>query len=322
MFSFQVPEELIAQFPRKNRTDSRNLAVFRSSGKLLEGSFKENLVRFIQRGDILVFNNSKVVNARIPILNSRFQDLLIVGPFEGFQAKVLIKNLRKLKTGDTFEFSQNCWGQFIGRDGHFGVFRFYPSVREVISQVGTPPIPIYVRKGKANQQDFERYNNVYSSIEGSVAAPTAGFHFDEEALTLLDKLGAKKGFLTLHIGVGAFMPQLGVSEEYYEISQETCDLITNKDRGRIVAVGTSTIRALETWAQTGQPSGTTNLIIEHNYKFKVVEAFFTNFHMPNSSHLKIVIAFLGLELTQKAYCYALEKKFQFFSYGDCMFCCD
>ncbi|MCS6893194.1 MAG: tRNA preQ1(34) S-adenosylmethionine ribosyltransferase-isomerase QueA [Deltaproteobacteria bacterium] len=319
-FSFVLPDELIAQHPTPKRGESRLLVVSKSRGIISEGIFNQSLPSVLHQGDLIVFNNSRVLKARLILEGARKSvSLLVVGSFEQKEWKALVQGLDSIKSGETFRIGR-YEVTFLRREGSFGVFKSTASVREIMDEFGKVPIPPYIRRGQQIEDDEERYQTIYATKSGSIAAPTAGLHFDEKSFEILREQGVEKSFLTLHVGPGAIANYLGVVPEYFEIPEDTLSKLSSYTK-RVVAVGTTTIRALETFYRTGLTFGTTDLIISEGFEFGCVHAFFTNFHLPNSSHLSIVTAFLGEEVARDAYEYAVKKKFRFYSYGDAMFCC-
>lgn len=288
---------------------------------IFDGPFNDGLAQLLTDRHLIVFNRSKVIRARITASSKLGEvDILVVGPFEGRKFKGLIENLRKYVVGDNFTIGQHTIF-FSGREGAFGIFESGSDVKDILSEFGRPPIPPYIRGGKAVDLDYERYQNVYAKDPGSIAAPTAGLHFDENSFKILSQIGARTAYLTLHVGPSSIAEHLGIIPEKFEIPPETVDALTFTPVDYTVAVGTTTVRSLETFGSLGVCSGETSLVIEPGYEFKRVGKFFTNFHLPNSSHIKIVVAFLGLDQTIEAYNYAIKNRFRFFSYGDSMFCC-
>lgn len=323
---YKLPRDRIAQYPPEVRGASKLLIVGRKSGVIAEGSFNESLSKCLRRGDTLIFNNSKVVKARL-ILKSykrnKSFDVLVVDPFSEGAWRGLVRGLDKLKEGEVFLVGESTV-TFLGRDNEFGIFESSLPISQILDNYGHTPIPPYIRKGVDGKIDSDRYQTVYASKEGSIAAPTAGLHFSETSFQILKDLEVQCLFLTLHIGPSSLASYLKVVPEWFEIDEDVIRAIalSKKESRRVLAVGTSTIRALETYGSQGKTKGETDLIINEGYQFKIVDGFFTNFHLPKSTHLDIVIAFLGKELTKISYEYALNHGFKFYSYGDCMFCAD
>lgn len=325
-FEFSVPRDRIAQYPNEKRGHSRILVVSKSKGILFEGIFNEVLPKIVKRGDLIVFNNSKVVKARLQALrksNNEQIEMLVVEPLASFKWKAFTKGLAKLSEGEELSVGKGSI-RYVCREGSFGVFESNLHVSEMLRKYGHTPIPPYIRDGKGDAYDLVRYQTIYAEKEGSIAAPTAGLHFSEESFKILQDQGSECAFITLHIGPSSIVSYLAGYPELFEISPKVANTIkeAKKISRRVIAVGTSTIRALESFALYDQLWGQTNLYIEEGFNFSIVDGFFTNFHLPNSSHLKIVCAFLGKTLAEESYQYALRNGFMFYSYGDCMFCCD
>ncbi|MCS6961832.1 MAG: tRNA preQ1(34) S-adenosylmethionine ribosyltransferase-isomerase QueA [Deltaproteobacteria bacterium] len=318
--SIKVPPELIAQYPSKERGSSRLLVVSRSRGILFDGTFNEGLKNFIEADDILIFNDTKVINARLEVKTERGSsiDLLVIGPFHGVEWRGILKNLKRHKEGEKF-LLRDTEILLKKKELFFAYFTSTKDISDLIAQDGKPPIPLYIRKGRAVDIDSKRYQTVYAKKPGSIAAPTAGLHFSDESFEIIRKKNAKVAFLTLHVGPSSIAPYMKVCPEWFSIPQETVFLLKGQ-RKLLYAVGTTSVRALETFALTSQTEAETNLIIEPGYNFLLVDGFFTNFHLPDSSHIKIVSAYLGTEKVIESYTYAIKNLFKFFSYGDCMMC--
>ena len=336
-FSYDLPESLIAAFPSGNRQDSRLLVIRRASGELIHTHFSE-LGNFLDPGDLLVLNDTQVFPARLhgaKESGGKVEVLLL----ERFPDKrslwiALINAAKKPKVGSRLIFagmSAEVIGD-IGR-GRFGLeFQHSGDFEAQLAAIGEPPLPPYVRRRRAAASlDWHRYQTIYASHPGAIAAPTAGFHFTPELLDRLEAKGIQRALLTLHVGPGTFEPirteqveSHRMEGERYVLPPEVAAKIQRaKDDGRrVVAVGSTTTRTLEWVAlQKGKveaDEGIARLFIRPGDRFRVIDALITNFHLPQSTPLLIVIALAGLELIRKAYAEAIQKRYRFYSYGDAM----
>lgn len=332
-FNYDLPTELIAQHPLANRTDSRLLEV-KSNGDLLDHQFKD-ILNLIKPGDLLVFNDTKVIPARLHGKKETggIVELLIERISGDKQAWVQIRASKVPKTGSIVHIHNQAGETFpvemIGYDGRFYEVRFPENVFALLERFGELPLPPYIEH-QPDGEDAKRYQTVVAKNPGAVAAPTAGLHFDEQILVQLHQLGAQIAAVTLHVGAGTFTPvreedlsKHKMHHEWFSIPQATLDAMkkTQDQGGRIVAVGTTSLRALESHALTGQKSGETNLFITPGFQFKTVNCLLTNFHLPKSTLLMLVSAFAGMDNIRNAYQYAIAQKYRFFSYGDAMFLC-
>lgn len=332
-FNYDLPTELIAQHPLANRTDSRLLEV-KSNGDLLDHQFKD-ILNLIKPGDLLVFNDTKVIPARLHGKKETggIVELLIERISGDKQAWVQIRASKVPKTGSIVHIHNHAGETFpvemIGYDGRFYEVRFPENVFALLERFGELPLPPYIEH-QPDGEDAKRYQTVVAKNPGAVAAPTAGLHFDEQILAQLHQLGAQIATVTLHVGAGTFTPvreedlsKHKMHHEWFSIPQATLDAMkkTQDQGGRIVAVGTTSLRALESHALTGQKSGETNLFITPGFQFKTVNCLLTNFHLPKSTLLMLVSAFAGMDNIRNAYQHAIAQKYRFFSYGDAMFLC-
>lgn len=332
-FNYDLPTELIAQHPLANRTDSRLLEV-KSNGDLLDHQFKD-ILNLIKPGDLLVFNDTKVIPARLHGKKETggIVELLIERISGDKQAWVQIRASKVPKTGSIVHIHNHAGETFpvemIGYDGRFYEVRFPENVFALLERFGELPLPPYIEH-QPDGEDAKRYQTVVAKNPGAVAAPTAGLHFDEQILAQLHQLDAQIATVTLHVGAGTFTPvreedlsKHKMHHEWFSIPQATLDAMkkTQDQGGRIVAVGTTSLRALESHALTGQKSGETNLFITPGFQFKTVNCLLTNFHLPKSTLLMLVSAFAGMDNIRNAYQYAIAQKYRFFSYGDAMFLC-
>jgi S-adenosylmethionine:tRNA ribosyltransferase-isomerase len=334
-FNYDLPPQLIAQHPLANRTDSRLLEVKAEGGNtalFIDRQFRD-ILNLIKPGDLLVLNDTKVIPARLygKKETGGNVELLIERISAENQAWVQMRASKVPKTGSIIHIHNQAGESFpveiIGYDGRFYEVRFPESVFALLEKFGELPLPPYIEH-QANQEDAKRYQTVVAKNPGAVAAPTAGLHFDEAILNQLRELGVKQASITLHVGAGTFTPvreeDLGKHKMHYEwfsVPADTTAAIedTHKAGGRVIAVGTTSMRALESWAQTGETSGETNLFITPGYQFKVIDCLLTNFHLPKSTLLMLVSAFAGVDNIRNAYQHAIQNEYRFFSYGDAMF---
>lgn len=336
-FYYDLPQELIAQTPLSDRTASRLMVVGRQDGKIEHKHFYDIIDR-LSAGDCLVMNNTRVIPARLYGTKEGSGgkiEFLLLKRLELDKWEVILKPGKKAKPGSRFEFGGGLLKAEILEvieDGNRIVKFEYDGVwEELLDKLGEMPLPPYI---KEKLTDRERYQTVYSKIEGSAAAPTAGLHFTEELLRKIEEKGIKLAYLTLHVGLGTFRPvsvenveEHLMHSEYYEVSQQAADTIneTRKNGGRIIAVGTTSVRTLETVADSDgtirSTSGNTNIFIYPGYKFKAIDGLITNFHLPESTLLMLVSAFSSKENIFNAYKTAVDEKYRFFSFGDAMFIC-
>jgi S-adenosylmethionine:tRNA ribosyltransferase-isomerase len=333
-FFFKLPEELIAQTPLKKRDNSRLLILDKETGDIKHKKFKD-IYNYLEKGDTLILNNTRVIPARLfgnredtlsPI------EILLLRRIEKDKWEVLVKPGKKAKVGHVIVFGD---GLLIGEiveildDGNRIIrFKYKGIFEEILDQLGTMPLPPYI---KVQLKDQERYQTIYSKIEGSAAAPTAGLHFTQELLNKIKGKGVNIAFITLHVGLGTFRPvkeekieEHKMHSEFYEITQEIVDLIneTKRNNKKVFAVGTTTVRTLETAAydigKIKASSGWTDIFIFPGYKFKIVDSMITNFHLPESTLLMLVSAFSDRNKILRAYEEAISEKYRFFSFGDAM----
>lgn len=332
-FYYDLPQELIAQTPLDDRTASKLLVLGRESGEITHRVFRD-IIDYLQEGDCLVMNNTRVIPARLYGVKEGSGgkiEFLLLKRLELDCWEVILKPGKKAKPGSRFVFGDGLLcaevlevvedGKRIVRFEYDGVWE------EILDKLGEMPLPPYI---KEKLEDKERYQTVYSKIEGSAAAPTAGLHFTQELLEKIRAKGVKIAYLTLHVGLGTFRPVSveNVEEhimhtEHYEVSAETAEIInqTRKNGGRIIAVGTTSVRTLETVAaEDGSVKaelGDTNIFIYPGYRFKAVDGIITNFHLPESTLLMLVSAFAGKDHIFAAYREAVAQRYRFFSFGDC-----
>lgn len=334
-FYFYLPEELIAQHPLEKRDESRLMVVDKKTGSIEHKIFKD-IVDYLEEGDCLVLNNTRVMPARLIGVKEGSggkMEFLLLRRIDKDNWETLVKPGKRAKIGARFVFGNGELKAEIVREGEEGsrIVRFnYEGIfEEVLDRLGQMPLPPYI-KGKL--QDKERYQTVYSKEVGSAAAPTAGLHFTKELLEKIKEKGVKIAFVTLHVGLGTFRPvkaekveEHTMHSEYYVMSKETADIINSvKERGKkVIAVGTTSNRTLETIADENgrvrEQSGWTDIFIYPGYKFKIVDALITNFHLPESTLIMLVSAFAGKDIIMNAYKEAVNNKYRFFSFGDAMF---
>ena len=335
-FDFDLPEELIAQTPLEKRDASRLLVVDKETGAFSDQHF-DQIIDQLQPGDALVMNNTRVLPARLYGIKPEtggHVELLLLKNTQGDDWEVLAKPAKRLRVGAQISFGDGRLtatvveeldhGGRIVRFGYEGIFL------EVLESLGEMPLPPYIHEKLA---DRERYQTVYAKENGSAAAPTAGLHFTEELLEQIAAKGVKLVYLTLHGGLGTFRPvsvdsldDHEMHSEFYSLSEEAAQTLrqVKANGGRVIAVGTTSIRTLETigskfQGQIQADSGWTNIFIKPGYDWKVVDAFSTNFHLPKSTLVMLVSAFAGRSLTLKAYEHAIAERYRFFSFGDAMF---
>ena len=333
-FDFQLPEELIAQTPLERRDASRLLTLDKGTGAVGHHRFYD-LPQFLRPGDCLVLNDSRVLPARLigrRPTGGACEVLLLVDRGDNLW-ECLVRPGRKLKPGAQVVFGD---GQLTAtveaelEDGKRAVrFHYQGIFLEVLEQLGKMPLPPYI---KAELEDQERYQTVYSKVVGSSAAPTAGLHFTPELLAQVQEIGVKVCYITLHVGLGTFRPVKAkeitdheMHSEFCMISQKTADIInqTKANGGRVICVGTTSCRTIESFAAEdgtmSERSGWTNIFIYPGYRFKVLDALITNFHLPQSTLIMLVSALAGREHVLSAYETAVRERYRFFSFGDAMF---
>ena len=331
-FDFILPDELIAQFPPPERAASRLLHLDGANGAVSDRHFTD-LPGYLRAGDVLVFNDTRVIKARLfgHKASGGQVELLIERVTGMYEALAFIRASHAPKPGSTITLADSVVLSVLARDQDLYRLRFEGSagVLEILDRYGALPLPPYIERA-AGAADEARYQTVYARHPGAVAAPTAGLHFDEAMLARLDALGVVRAHVTLHVGAGTFQPvrvdniaEHTMHSERYTVPQATVDAIAEaKTRGgRIVAVGTTSLRALEAAAQSGELTAgenETRIFITPGYSFRVVERLLTNFHLPKSTLLMLVSAFAGLDNIRRAYAHAVAERYRFFSYGDAM----
>lgn len=335
-FDFDLPEELIAQTPLEKRDASRLLVVDKETGAFSDQHF-DQIIDQLQPGDALVMNNTRVLPARLYGIKPEtggHVELLLLKNTQGDDWEVLAKPAKRLRVGSQISFGDGRLTATVVEELEHGgrIVRFsYEGIfLEVLESLGEMPLPPYIHEKLA---DRERYQTVYAKENGSAAAPTAGLHFTEELLEQIAAKGVKLVYLTLHVGLGTFRPvsvdsldDHEMHSEFYSLSEEAAQTLrqVKANGGRVIAVGTTSIRTLETigskfQGQIQADSGWTNIFIKPGYDWKIVDAFSTNFHLPKSTLVMLVSAFAGRSLTLEAYEHAIAERYRFFSFGDAMF---
>lgn len=332
-FYFDLPEELIAHYPPEKRTDSRLLCISRETGDVSHRQFTD-FPALLNPGDLLVFNNTRVIPARL------FGQKESGGKVEVLLERVMAENQilaqvrasKTPKTGSTIIFTADAKAEVLGREGEFFILAFPETVdlMQLLDEIGHMPLPPYIKR-EDELLDKERYQTVYGEKQGAVAAPTAGLHFDEALLAEIEAKGIETAKVTLHVGAGTFQPvrtelieEHKMHAEYLEVDETVCVKVNacRARGGRVIAVGTTSVRCLETASQSGEISpykGDSSIFIYPGYEFKSVDALLTNFHLPESTLIMLVSTLAGRENILKAYNEAIKEQYRFFSYGDATF---
>lgn len=335
-YGFDLPEHLIAKYPTENRSASRLLQLNRETGDVSHSMFK-NMLDLVNPGDLLVFNNTRVIPARL--LGKKETggqvEVLIERLLDEHTALAHVRASKAPKPGTSLILEEKVNVTVTGRDDALFILKFehQEHTLQLLEEYGHMPLPPYIDRPDEST-DKERYQTVYNDKPGAVAAPTAGLHFDDEILAKLKDKGVKLAFVTLHVGAGTFQPvrvdniqEHKMHAEYAEVPQEVVDAIkSTKAAGkRVIAVGTTSVRSLES-AAAASPQGDlqafqddTSIFIYPGFEFKVIDAMFTNFHLPESTLMMLISAFAGRANVMNAYQQAIENEYRFFSYGDSMF---
>lgn len=333
-FYYELPKELIAQDPLADRSSSRLLHLDRKTGEITDGSFSD-ITNYLQKGDCLVINDTKVIPARLYGVKEgtgAAVEVLLLKRLSDTDWECLVRPGKKLREGARVTFGNGelaCEVLRIAEEGNRVIrFEFDGIFEEILDSLGEMPLPPYITH---KLKDKDRYQTVYAKHEGSAAAPTAGLHFTNELLAEVENMGVKIARVTLHVGLGTFRPvkvddvtKHHMHTEYYEISREAADTINDAraNGGRIVCVGTTSCRTLESAADENghiEPcSADTDIFIYPGYKFKIMDALITNFHLPESTLIMLVSAFAGKDHIMNAYEHAVEERYRFFSFGDAM----
>jgi len=336
-FDYELPEELIAQQPLSERDASRMLVLDRSKWNWLDTNFA-SIPEYLRPHDVLVVNDTRVFPARLEgkrLPSGGRVELLLLREIEHDLWECLTRPARRLATGARIVLgNSNLYGEVVeSRDHGLRLVRFESEAPfdRIIDKFGRTPLPPYIKRAADSVEDRERYQTVYANKRGAIAAPTAGLHFTARLLETIQDRGVRVARITLHVGYGTFEPVRvddvklhRVAPEWFSISEEAARIINQarNDGGRIVAVGTTTTRALESSVASGRKilaqSGLADLTIVPGYPFRAVDALLTNFHLPHSSLLVLVSAFAGRELTLDSYRHAVKERYRFYSYGDCM----
>lgn len=322
-FNYFLPKELIAQKPSLERDKSRLMFINRKTGEIHHKMFFE-ITDLLGIGDTLILNDTKVLPARIFGKDKKTREILLIKEIEPMIWETFVKPQRGLIIGEELVFNNNSFNAVVKRRTKQGTYILHFSNNLQLSNIGYAPLPPYIKrdynKPDLHEYDKIRYQTIYAKNKGAIAAPTAGLHFTNNLLKNLKNKGVNTAFITLHVGIGTFRPvrteqveDHNMFPEWYNVPEETVKIIKNAKR--IIAVGTTTTRALET---SVSGSGYTNLFIYPPYDFKVVGGLITNFHLPKSTLLMLVSAFAGKELILKAYEEAIRCKYRFYSYGDAM----
>ncbi|MDN2481911.1 tRNA preQ1(34) S-adenosylmethionine ribosyltransferase-isomerase QueA [Vibrio astriarenae] len=339
-FHFELPDELIARYPNAQRTASRLLQLDGNTGSLTDGTFTDVLEQ-VREGDLIVFNNTRVIPARMfgRKASGGKLEVLVERMLDDKRILAHVRCSKSPKPGSTILLGEGDEYQALMVARHDALFELEfqsdKTVLEILEQVGHMPLPPYIDRPDEDS-DKERYQTVYNAKPGAVAAPTAGLHFDEALLEKIKAKGANLAYVTLHVGAGTFQPvkvdnvlEHHMHAEYVEVTQEVVDAIneTKARGGRVIAVGTTSVRSLESAAQDALKKGTelvpffgdTEIFIYPGYEFQLIDCLITNFHLPESTLIMLVSAFAGYENTMKAYQHAVDNQYRFFSYGDSMF---
>lgn len=331
-FDYHLPENLIAQHPIEPRDNSRLMVLQRSTGEVSHKHFY-NLPEYLQPGDTLVFNDTKVIPARLmgfkPDTGAKIE-VFLLNRKSGNEWEALVKPGKKARPGTIVEFSKELKCEVLAATEYGGRivrFIFEGVFEEILDKLGETPLPPYIKERLENK---ERYQTIYARERGSAAAPTAGLHFTTELMDKLKVKGINFAFVTLHVGLGTFRPvtaddiqQHVMHREYYSVSEEAAQIInlTKKRGNKVFAIGTTSIRTLESAGKNGviEPqSGWTNIFIYPGYQFKIIDGIVTNFHLPKSTLLMLISAFAGHESIITAYREAVREQYRFFSFGDAM----
>jgi len=334
-FSFELPDELIARHPMADRTASRLLTLDGNTGELGHKIFKD-LIDFLNPNDLMIFNNTKVIPARMYGQKSTGGkvEVLVERVVDEHRVLAHVRSSKSPKEGATLILEGKAEATMVARHGELFELEFKgeQTVLNILDDIGHMPLPPYIDRPDT-EEDKARYQTVYNEKPGAVAAPTAGLHFDEVLLEKIKEKGIETQFITLHVGAGTFQPvrvdsvdEHVMHSEYIEVSQEVVDAIkkTKANGGRVIAVGTTSVRSLESAAKAGEGElqplyGDTDIFIYPGYEFQVVDAMITNFHLPESTLIMLVSAFAGQDHIIKAYKTAVTEQYRFFSYGDAMF---
>lgn len=332
-FNYNLPENLIAQTPQKERTSSKLMILDKTTGKIKHEQFK-NIVKYLKKGDVLVLNNTKVIPARLIGEKEETKaiiELLLLKEIKKDTWECLVKPARRVKKGTIITFSPKLKAKCLEtkQEGICTFQMIYKGLLlEILEELGTMPLPPYIHE---KLKDKNRYQTVYAKYPGSAAAPTAGLHFTKELLEKIKEKGVIICYITLHVGLGTFRPvkeenikNHQMHSEYFEMSKETSEILTKakQEKRRIISVGTTTTRTLESiytkYKKFKSTKEETNIFIYPGYKFKAIDIQITNFHLPKSTLIMLISAFASKEIILNAYQEAIKNKYRFFSFGDSM----
>lgn len=331
-FHYDLPDGLIAQYPLAERRASRLLTLGRDTGQVCDRQFAD-LPSLLRPNDLLVFNNTKVIPAR---LFGRKEtggqvEILVERVMDEHRVLAHVRASKSPQPGSLIHIAEDCSVKVLGREGElFELVFTKQKAHEVMETVGHMPLPPYIER-EDDEADVSRYQTVYAQHAGAVAAPTAGLHFDEAMLRQIQDMGVKSAWVTLHVGAGTFQPvrvdnisDHHMHKEWFELSEQTSALVneTKAQGGRVIAIGTTSVRALESAASECRVEASrrdTDIFIYPGYEFQIVDGLLTNFHLPESTLLMLISAFAGYESVMEAYRHAVAQEYRFFSYGDAMF---
>lgn len=330
-FYYNLPDELIARYPLAERSTSRLLVLEGATGNLAHKQFAD-LLDYLQKGDLMVFNNTKVIPARLfgQKESGGKVEVLVERLLDTNKVLAHVRASKAPKEQTTITFDEQTNAKMLARHDTLFELQFNQPVLTVLERIGHIPLPPYIDR-EDELADKQRYQTVYAKHEGAVAAPTAGLHFDERLIAAIKEKGVELAFVTLHVGAGTFQPvrvekleDHHMHKEWLEVSKEVAEAVRNckAKGGRVIAVGTTSVRSLETAALTGEIkpfSGDTDIFLYPSKVFNVVDGLVTNFHLPESTLLMLVSAFAGYDAVMHAYQEAVDKQYRFFSYGDAMF---
>jgi S-adenosylmethionine:tRNA ribosyltransferase-isomerase len=328
-FDYHLPKELIAKYPAQPR-DSCRLMVLNRKDKTIEHRIFRDVIDYLKPGDTLVLNNTKVIPARLFGKKEKTNaniEVFLLRPIEDNIWEALIKNVRRLKKNQKIIISDDFYVEFIDRDDEKAIVKIHSKdIKSDLEKYGHVPLPPYIER-QDEEKDKDCYQTVFAEKEGSVASPTAGLHFTKELLEKIKEKSVNIAYITLHVGLGTFKPvkteditKHKMHEEYFTIPKEALEMIkkTKENKKSVVAVGTTVVRALETYGKFGKTEGFTDIFIYPPYEFKIVDKLITNFHLPKSTLLMLVSAFADRDFILRAYNEAVKERYRFFSYGDAM----
>ena len=330
-YNYDLPKELIAKYPVEPR-DSCKLMVLNRKDRSIEHRIFRDIGEYFKEGDLLVLNDTKVIPARLFGKKEKTGtrvEILLLNPITDNIWEALGRNIRRVKLGQKIIFGEDFYCELLEKyqDGKIKIrLHSTESIKKAIYKYGHIPLPPYIGR-EDEKKDRELYQTVFAKKEGAVASPTAGLHFTKRLLEELKSKGINIAFITLHVGIGTFKPikteditKHKMHEEYYQIPDETLKLIdeTKRKNRKVIAVGTTVVRALETYGKSNKSEGFSNIYIYPPFNFKIVDALITNFHLPKSTLLLLVSAFAGRDFIMEAYKEAIKRRYRFFSYGDAM----